>query len=90
MATLLPASGAPRTVTPANGRAFTLRELQTFVGGYIQGIGTPDGRLMFLNEDGKQLGLPPNLPATDMVRAWLLPFDIIVGDVILCTRDEAK
>ena len=36
MATLIPAHGTPIYIEPANGRSFTLEELQTIVGGYIE------------------------------------------------------
>lgn len=52
---------AGETVSPANGTAFTLEELQKIVGGYIEALYLHDGRIMFLNEDGKRLGLPLNL-----------------------------
>jgi hypothetical protein len=90
MATLIPAHGEIRELVPANGRAFTLAELQAIVGGYIEAIGVPDGRLMFLNEDGKRLQLPINNEATARVRHRLMPGDVIVGDVILCTRRESN
>jgi hypothetical protein len=89
MATLIPAHGVPHDVAPAHGGHFTLRELQAVVGGYIEAIPTPDGRIMFLNENGKHLQLPLNHEATARVRHWLLPGDVIVGDVLLCTRREA-
>jgi hypothetical protein len=89
MALLMPAQAAAREVVPERGASFTLRELQAFVGGYIEVLRTPDGRWMFLNEDGKRLDLPPNHDATVMVRHLLMPGDVIVGDVILCTPLEA-
>lgn len=88
MATLIPARGNLREITPANGRAFTLAELQALVGGYIEALRAPDGRIAFLNEDGKRLELPINGSATWLFRLQL-PGDYIVGDVVLCTAIEA-
>jgi uncharacterized protein DUF3846 len=89
MATLILASGETRDVVPADGRAFTLPELQGFVGGFIEALPAPYSRVMFLNEDGKRLGLPVNHEATRRVRPWLLLGDVIVGDVVICTLAEA-
>ena len=89
MATLIRASGETLEVTPANGKEFTLAELQRFVGGFIELIPAPGGRLMFLDEDGKRNRKPVNAAATAIVRHWLASDDEIVGDVILCSRAEA-
>ena len=96
MATLIPAVGAPRFVEPANGGAFTLAELQAFVGGYIELLRVPLALLdpptplvLFCNEDGKRLRLPVNRFATSLMRPVLRPDDVLVGDVILCTPREA-
>ena len=88
MATIIPARGPLREIVPANGRSFSLAELQAIVGGYLEALRAPDGRIVFLNEDGKRLQLPINYSAT-----WLLRHQIggdhIVGDVVLCTEIEA-
>ena len=98
MALFYPADGSPRPVLPPNGRtAFTLAELQTFVGGYLEAVGTnlivmPDGTplVLFINEDGKRdPAARVNQFATVMVRQYLQPDDVIVGDAILCTLAEA-
>lgn len=103
MGILIPPSNAPPVyVTPKTPPAFTLAELQGFVGGYIEllvlpwitrtginGSGEPESLVMFLNEDGKRLGLPRNGFATSLARRVLQPHDEIVGTVIVCTRDEA-
>lgn len=89
MATLIPANGPTREDTPANGRTYTLAELQAIVGGYIEALRAPDGRLMFVNEDGKRMHLPRNSAATVLMRPRLLFGDCIVGDAVLCTPLEA-
>jgi hypothetical protein len=88
MARLIPASGSEEHVTPA-GRAFTLEELQAFVGGYIEGIRTVDGKMMFLNEDGKRLGLPLNQAATALTRLAAIG-DYIVGTVVVVEDFEVE
>jgi hypothetical protein len=95
MATVIPTAGEPRFVNPANGFAFTLAELQTIVGGYLEALRVPlplagDGPLwMFLNEDGKRLGLAVNRFATVIMSSVLGGGDVIVGDVIVCDAREA-
>lgn len=58
----------------------TLPTYQKIVGGYIElGYSTPDGILIFCNEDGKLQGLAPNLS---------LPYDTIVGTGFAVRSDE--
>lgn len=87
MATLLPAAGDPRPITPANGSTFTLAELQALVGGYIEGLRTSDGHWVFVNEDGRYLDLPPNRAATLLLYPRYR--DVIVGDAVVCSPVEA-
>jgi hypothetical protein len=87
MATRINADGTVQEVQP-RGRTFTLQELHAIVGGDIEAIPTPDGRPMYLNTDGKRLDLPYNFKATALVGHTLLPGDVIVGDVVLCTLAE--
>lgn len=86
MGTLLKTNGEVHEVTPANGKEFTLTELQTFVGGYIEMVPTISGRPMFVNSDGKRLALPANQQATTLAKVY----DIILGDVIICDPDEVS
>lgn len=91
MALLIPATGPAREVTPANGDQFTLEELHRIVGGYIEALRAPDDRIMFLNEDGKRLGLQKNDKATALgwAAGTLSASDVVVGDVIVCDEREA-
>lgn len=89
MATFLRPDGSSAEISPKSGRAFSIEELHAAVAGYIEIIRIPDGRLMILNEDGKQLQLRPNWQATALARAWLLPGDVIVGNVVLANDIEA-
>ena len=89
MALLIPPFGDNVEITPADGRTFTLIELQQLVGGYIEALRTSDGRWLFLNEDGKRLELPPNSAATFLMRGLIRPDDYIVGNAIVCSPLEA-
>lgn len=91
MAQYIQANGTVTRVTPAYGAAFSLQEMQSYVGGYIEALQLRDGRIMFLNEDGKRLDLAYNA-AADIVahqRGGLPPYDHIVGNVLITSRAEA-
>lgn len=72
--------GTITEVTPLNGTHFQLDELQAFVGGYIERVVTPTGEEMYVNEEGKLLGLNINVLATKLYGNL---DDVICGDVIL-------
>jgi hypothetical protein len=81
-------------VKPANGKSFTLEELQGYVGGLIEMSFFHDGRVMISNEEGKLVGLLVNVEATLLYRAawtgvsdWAAR-DTIVGDVLICSPAE--
>jgi hypothetical protein len=69
MAKLIHPSGEEEPVTPANGKKFTLSELQTFVGGYIELTSWADTResRIIVNEEGRLKNLPPNPKATALI-----------------------
>lgn len=71
---------------PRNGSDFQLDELQAVVSGYIEVVYLQDGRLMVVNEEGKLNGLAINWNATSLVGGR----DIIVGDVLVCNRNQIK
>ena len=65
------------------GKTWTLKELQEYVGGYIELLSLPiKGRVLVTNEEGKLKGLPFNKNATDLYQ-----LDIIVGDVVLTDNE---
>ena len=57
-----------------------LTTLQRAVGGYIELLGLPGGNQMFVDEDGRSKGLPPNPAASG-----LCGFSV-VGDVVVIRR----
>jgi len=83
---ILKADGTQLRVSPAKGSTFTLAELQSIVGGYIEAIFM--GNMMIIaNEDGIQHGLPYNDGASKIYRKYYNTDDenrLIVGDVLLC------
>lgn len=54
-------------LTPADGKKFSLEELQAVVGGYIEIVTLPDGALLICHEDGRLRQLPVNKPASLLV-----------------------
>ena len=77
---LIKANGEMTHVNPADGKAFTLEELQGFVGGYIEIVTTLRGNKLVVNEEGKLNGLPVNIIATEIYGQE----DVIVGDALFC------
>jgi hypothetical protein len=100
MAKLIKADGTQIDIQPANGRVFSLAELQNYVGGYIElvimrtvGGEVVHDRVMFVNEEGKlsingRGPLPRNRIATAMSGVWEWG-DFVCGDVVVCTPKEA-
>lgn len=79
------------TVSPANGKSFTLEELQKLVGGDIEPLALVGGDVMWLNENGKQDELPFN-PVADFIAHRLTGIawnDGIVGNVVIANREES-
>lgn len=69
------------TPEPGPGR---LEAIKAVVGGWIEAVAAPGGHVMYLNEEGKLLGLSPNYAASALASAAMPGFnDIIVGDVLL-------
>jgi hypothetical protein len=75
---------------PADGKRFTLKELQAAVGGLIELAVLRDGRDLWLNEEGKLEGLDVNLAATALWQDSYGPHDIIVGDVIITAKGQQE
>jgi hypothetical protein len=78
---LIQADGVVKDIKPANGKTYSLKELQEFVGGYIELVSLPDNLIMLVNEEGYNENLPPN----NSVR--LLFNKQIVGNAVVCPRD---
>lgn len=76
---------------PANGRDYTLEELQKGVEGCIEIIDLTDKTIMVVNEDGKGR-LYPNMMATVIAKGCraIFPHDYIAGNAVLCASDMVK
>lgn len=76
-------------IIKSNGEEISLlgRSLEAYqqaVGGYIEEIYLPDGRVMLVNEEGRLHGLPPNPEASGLAG------QAIVGDVVVLTKEERR
>lgn len=91
MAKLYKTNGEIVEVEPKNGSDFSLEELQSFVGGYIEVIPLIDNEFMVVNEEGKLRNLPYNSTATEVYNYALdWNTDFIVGDALVCKKTQIK
>jgi hypothetical protein len=70
--------GRTTNITPANGTHYTLEELQTLVGGYIELVPMPHNRYAVVNEEGQYLNLDFNPRASELLRCAILGPCVIV------------
>ncbi len=90
MAKLIKIDGTIKEVKPKNGKSFSLKELQEFVGGLIEIVPLPSGKEIVVNEEGKLNGLETNEKAT---KIWKEEYpietygfnndELVVGDILL-------
>lgn len=88
MATLFKTNGETILVVPENQKKFTLKELQKYVGGYIELLTISDKSFLVINEEGKLQNLPLNDRATQIYIKNYGFTDIIVGDVLVIKQNE--
>lgn len=79
-------------VEPKNGESFSLEELQSIVGGYIEIVNLDNGDIAVMNEEGKLMNLPFNPYATAAISNLNKRYanEFIVGDVLFCRSEEVK
>lgn len=87
---LITVGGEVREIKPKNGSDFQLDELKEYIGGgWIQIVPLSDDRLiMVMDEEGKLKNMPMNSVATDLFHEWGIIDDVIVGDVVVCHKDQ--
>lgn len=86
-ATIFKVDGTRTEVKPADGRYFSLEEMQAIVHGFIQVLPLNDELWLVINENGKieHPPLPVNPSATLFTRGLIASDDVIVGDVLICS-----
>ena len=84
MAKIIRVDGTEEIINPP----FSLKYLQSIVGGYIEIIHVDENTRMIINEEGKFKNLQVNTNATELVVRNLFEDDYIVGDVIVIDVSE--
>ena len=84
---IIKTDGTKIKVAP-DAKTYSLEELQSIVGGYIEFVWLSPFYLMVVNEEGKLNGLQQNESATDLLRLYKDTTDFIVGDVHVCEKDH--
>lgn len=97
MGWLIKEDGQVLEVKPANGKDFSLAELQEYVKGpievvCIQNAEGENEKPVICNEEGKLIGMEPNIEAT---RRWLGDdrkkwHDVLYGPVVVCEYSELE
>jgi hypothetical protein len=81
-AILLKTDGTARVISPDNGKRFTLKELQGFVGGYIERAPYTAPHEIWVDEEGLLKGKPLNVAASAIAKRPL------AGDAVLFEESE--
>ena len=84
MGTLITAEGEEKVVTPENGEVFTLKELQTLVGGWIEVVPQrvhPD-KVYLCDEEGILKSKDINFSVTETIGFG------VVGDILIISHEE--
>lgn len=87
MAYIYKSNGDIIETSPKNKKDFSLKELKKIVGGHIEVINLGDD-YMVVNEEGKLIGLPINLNATIVYQISTKIGEHIVGDVLVCPKNQ--
>jgi len=88
MGLLIKSSGETLEVKPANGKNFSLKEAQSFVGGYVEMLNV-NGKKYLMNEEGLLHRLPVNEKATEeLSKEYGREVKPIVGDVLILSNEE--
>lgn len=87
MAYIYKSNGEVIKTSPKNGKDFSLKELKEIVGGHIEVVNLGDD-YMVVNEEGKLIGLPFNLNATIVYQISTKIGEHIVGDVLVCPKNQ--
>lgn len=90
MAQIIKTNGDIIHVEPKNHNDFSLEELRNIVGGYIEILQLQGNKLIVVNEEGKLMGLDYNMVATEKFQETYGYGDYIVGDVLICDKNQIK
>ena len=79
MAQIIRTDGTRREICPANGTDFTLEEMQSIVGGYIEQVELDEETTMVVNEEGKLMMLPFSFTTIDRKSTRLNSSHILIS-----------
>jgi hypothetical protein len=67
----------------------SLDDMQSLVQGHVQMLRHPKRNdvSLWVNDDGKHMGLPMNERATSLMEGTLMPGDVIVGNMVITGAD---
>lgn len=89
MAMLIKSNGEIiENIKPDNGKKFSLKELQTYIGGYIELLSSNDHQYMVIDEEGKIKDKEYNEIATVIMEDILAPGDYIAGNALIIDCNE--
>jgi hypothetical protein len=66
------------------------QDINTAVGGNIEAVGIDEENVMYCNEEGKNIALPPNYIATTLFQSRFGKVDVICGDVVIVGVGERQ
>jgi hypothetical protein len=88
MGILIKTSGEKLEVKPANGESFSLKEVQEYVGGYVE-MFRVSGKKYLFNEEGLLHDLPSNVKATEeLEKDCKQAVQTLVGNVLILEESE--
>lgn len=91
MAKLYKVTGEVTEVHPKEGKSFTLKELQDYVGGYIEVHPLPrHDQVLVCNEEGRLMGLRANPKISMYVVNEPIGWCMILGDALICENYEIE
>lgn len=91
MGRLFKANGEIIEVQPKEGKAFTLKELQDYVGGLIEVHYLPHhDQTLVCNEEGRLMGLRANPKVSWYVMDEPIGWCMILGDALICETFEIE
>lgn len=67
-----------------------LKDMQAWVGGYVEHLDGPHGLDVWIDEEGKIKGKRANYKVTEWMDGRLLPGDVIVGKVMVTAMNEKR
>lgn len=89
MAKLYKTTGEVIEIQPANGKKFTLEEVQQYVDGYVERVELKHREVLLCNEEAIVYNMPYNRKATEVLAEnYGQGCQGLYGDIIHCLKKE--